>query len=119
MRMNDEYAGPERRIKQLTEDRVALMIEEAVDESMTKHEAKMTAMIRNEFNTLQDLIKSAFPNGDPHGHRIAHEKAIASAGKWDKLKDGILEKLLTGGMWAMVVFVALSVWDRIKNEASR
>lgn len=117
--MNDEYHGPERRVQQLTEDRVALMIEEAVDEAMNKHEAKMGAMIRNEFNTLQELFKSAYPGGDPHGHRIAHEKAIATAGKWDKLKDGIIEKLLTGGLWGMLIFIALSVWDRVKSEAQR
>lgn len=118
--MNENpYPGPERRVQQITEDRVALLIEEAVDDAVTKHEAKMTAMIKNEFNTLQELIKSAFPNGDPHGHRVAHEKAIASAGKWDKLKDGLIEKLLTGGVWALLIFIGMSVWDRIKNEATR
>lgn len=117
--MNDNYAGPERRVQNLTEDRVALMIEEAVSDAMTRHEAKMGAMIRNEFNTLQELFKSAYPGGDPHGHRIAHEKAIASASKWDRLRDGIIEKILTGGVWAGVIFLAFTMWEAFKREVHR
>lgn len=118
--MNEKsYEGPERRVQPLTEDRVALMIEEAIDESMTKHEAKMTAMIRNEFNTLQELIKAAFPGGDPHGHRIAHEKAIRDASRWDQLKADFISKAFTTGMMAAVGFLLIAAWEAVKGEIKK
>lgn len=113
----------ERRATPLTEDRVALMIEESVSESMTRHEARMVALIKNEFNTLGDKFtkdfSSAFPGGDPHGHRMAHEKAIKDAGRWDQLKADFISKAFTTGLMAALGFVLIAAWEHFKAEVKK
>lgn len=116
---------PERRNspQPLTEDRVALMIEESISESMTRHEARMVALIKNEFNTLGDKFtndfKNAFPGGDPHGHRLAHEKQIKDATRWDALKADFISKAFTTGLMAALFFALAAVWESVKSEVKK
>ncbi len=121
--MNEPHY-PERRAQPaLTEDRVALMIEESISESMTRHEARMVALIKNEFNTLGDKFtqdfKNAFPGGDPHGHRIAHEKQIKDATRWDALKADFISKAFTTGLMAALFFVLAAAWESVKSEVKK
>jgi hypothetical protein len=113
------YDGRERRAGSLTEDRVALMIQEAVSEALRAHEQHLTLHIDKQFALLKQTFSDAFPAGDPHGHRISHEKAIASASEWDTVKRGVIEKIASGGVWAALLFGALAVWDAIKREVGR
>jgi hypothetical protein len=113
------YNGPERRTLPLTEDRVRLMIEQSVEQAMETHEDKMTKVIKAEFTKLEDTIKSAFPGGDPHGHRMAHEKAIKDATRWDELKAEFVSKAFTTGMFAALAFVLLWVWEGFKESVKR
>lgn len=113
------YDGRERRSGGLTEDRVALMIQEAVSEALRAHEQHLTAHMDRQFALLKQSFSDAFPGGDPHGHRIAHEKQIADQTGWDKLKLGVVEKVINGGVWAAVVFIALAGWDFLKREVLR
>jgi len=57
----------------LTEDRVALMIQEAVQRALTAHEQHLTLHMDSQFALLRKSFAEAFPGGDPHGHRLAHE----------------------------------------------
>lgn len=113
------YEGRERRSGTLTEDRVALMIQEAVSEALKNHEQHLLLHIDKQFAGLKQSFNDAFPDGDPHGHRIAHEKAISSATNWKKVQQGIVEKVASGGVWAALLFGALAVWDAIKREVSK
>ena len=117
--MTNEYTGPERRGAALTEDRVQLMIQTAVTGAMTAHEHKVIAHMDAQFAALRQTFASAFPEGDPHGHRIAHEKAIRNAGWWDRIKSEAASKTLTAGVWVALLFVAAAVWEHIKSEARR
>lgn len=111
------WEGEERRQAQhVTEDRVSLMIEEAVSEALAKHETRMLTHIDVKFGQLHKLITDAFPNGDPHGHRMAHEAQIRSATDWSRLKTMLIEKLLSAGLLAGVVWLALVAWEAIKRE---
>jgi len=85
-----EYSGPERRQAALTEDKVALMIQD-----------------------------DAFPGGDPHGHRLAHERQIANASWWEKTKSDAVSKVTAAGLWAVVVFLCVAAWEHIKQEARK
>jgi len=114
-----DYIGPERRQAALTEDKVALMIQEAVSKALTQHEQHLTTHMDKQFALLQKTFSEAFPGGDPHGHRIAHEKAIAKAGWWDKTKSDAFSKLASAGLWAIVVFLAIAAWEHIKHEAKK
>lgn len=110
---------PERRAHALTEERVALMIEEAVDDAMSKHEQRMTSMFKSEFGQLHTLISAAFPNGDVHGHKIAHEKAIRDAGRWDQLKADFISTAFRTGLMAALGFVLIAVWEHFKSEVKK
>lgn len=113
------YDGRERRSNPLTEDRVALMIQEAVSEALKTHEQHLLLHIDKQFAELRRSFGDAFPGGDPHGHRIAHEKAIADANQWSKVRQGVVEKVASGGVWAALMFGALAVWDALKREIIR
>lgn len=113
------YEGPERRDQALTEDRVKLMIADAVQQALTSHEQHLMAHMDRQFDALRKSFAEAFPGGDPHGHRIAHERQIANASWWDKTKSDAFAKLASAGLWAIVVFLAIGVWEHVKNEVKK
>ena len=113
------YDGPERRNEALTEDRVKLMISEAVKRALAEHEQHLTQHMDRQFAGLRQTFAEAFPGGDPHGHRLAHEKAIANATWWDKTKSDAVSKVTAAGLWAVVVFLCVAAWEHIKSEAKR
>ena len=114
-----DYAGPERRQAALTEDKVTLMIQEAVGKALSSHEQHLMQHMDKQFALLRQSFSEAFPGGDPHGHRIAHEKAIRNATGWDKLKAEVLSKFLTAGMWVAAGWLALAVWEAFKHEVRK
>lgn len=109
------YSGPERRADPLTHDRVALMIEEAIEERVSKMEDRMVAHIDVKFAQMHRLIADAFPNGDPHGHRMAHEKAIRDAEGWSAIKRELITKVATGGVWVAMGWLLLAAWQAFKE----
>ena len=115
----EQYTGPERRNSALTEDRVELMIAQAVSKALQEHEQHLMQHMDRQFALLKQSFTEAFPGGDPHGHRIAHEKAIAKAGWWDKTKSDAFSKVASAGLWAVVVFLAIAAWEHVKNEARK
>lgn len=114
-----EYSGPERRQAALTEDKVTLMIQEAVSKALATHEQHLTLHMDRQFALLRQSFADAFPGGDPHGHRLAHERQIANASWWDKAKSDAFSKVTAAGLWAIVVFLCVAAWEHIKNEARK
>lgn len=112
------YEGPDRQ-QGLTEDRVALMIEQAVQTALKNHEQHLTLHMDKQFAALRQSFADAFPGGDPHGHRMAHEKAIAKAGWWEKTKSDAFSKVTAAGVWAVVAFMAVAAWEHIKQESRK
>lgn len=109
----------ERRAHVLTEEKVSLMIEEAVEDALTKHEEQMRTFIKGEFGQLHSLISAAFPNGDVHGHKIAHEKAIRDANRWDQIKADFIGTAFKTGLMAAIGFMLVAAWESIKNEVKK
>lgn len=95
---------------QLTEDRVKVLISEALE----RHERRVMDHLDSGFDKLSQTFASAFPGGDPHGHRMAHEKAIRDATGRDKLRSEVLGKFVTGGLWAAAGFLAFAAWESVK-----
>jgi hypothetical protein len=116
--MTSSY-GADRRRHGITEDRVQVMIQEAVSKALAAHEQHLTTHMDNQFRALRQTITDAFPNGDPHGHRIAHEKAIANASWWDKAKSDAFSKVTAAGLWAVLVFLAVAAWEQLKAETKK
>jgi hypothetical protein len=114
-----DYIGPERRHTALTEDRVALMIQDAVQKALTSHEQHLMLHMDRQFASLKQTFSDAFPGGDPHGHRIAHEKAIKNASGWDKLKAEAVGKFIAAGFWVAAGWVAFAVWEAFKHEVKK
>jgi len=113
------YDGPERRSAAITEDRVQLLIQTAVQQALQNHEQHLMAHIDKQFAGLRGAFAEAFPGGDPHGHRLAHEKQIANASWWDKVKSDAFAKTASLGLWAALVFLAVGIWEHIKSEVRR
>lgn len=111
-----DYTGPERRAGSVTEDRVALMIATAIEAALQRHEEKMVKALDSRFNRLNDTLISAFPGGDPVGHRLAHEKAIRNATWWHKIKSDAFAHTAKLGLWATILFLAMAAWEHVKSE---
>ena len=103
----------------MTEDRVQLMIGEAVSKALTTHEQHLMTHMDKQFASLRQTFAEAFPEGDPHGHRLAHERFIANAGWWEKVKADAASKLATAGIWSFFLFLAAAAWEYVKHEARK
>lgn len=117
--MSPPYEGPERRATNLTEDRVKLMIAEAVQQALASHEQHLMAHMDRQFALLRASFAEAFPAGDPHGHRLAHEKMIQTATWWDKVKSDAFAKVAGAGIWALALLMLVALWEHLKAEARK
>jgi hypothetical protein len=97
--------------KGVSEDRVELLIERAVGSALEEHESKMVGHMEQQYSQIKALISSAFPGGDPHGHRMAHEAQIRQADGFQKLKAEVVLKFITGGLWVAAAWAAVSLWN--------
>ncbi len=86
---------------------------------LTALETRLNKSFEEKFDTLAGLIKSAFPEGDPHGHRIAHERQIKSADAWDRIRSGLVEKVMTGAVISAFGFLAMALWDYFKEQVNK
>ena len=120
----ENYGGPERRARSadcpvVTEAQIALMVEEEVERRISKLEDKLMLHMDVKFAQLHKLITDAFPGGDPHGHRMFHEKSIKDADAWSKIKGEVLSKFLTSGLWVAAAWLAFAVWQSFKESVNR
>lgn len=116
-----DYAGPERRrpgafVTDISEAQIALMIEEEVERRMDKTEQKLMLHMDTKFAQLHKLITDAFPEGDPHGHRMFHEKSIRDADAWARIKGDVLSKFLTSGLWVAAGYLVYLMWGAFKES---
>lgn len=115
--MSDPTAKPipERKPTGISEDRVALMI----DNALSEHADRMVKLIKEEFTKLSTEFKGAFPNGDPHGHKAAHEAQIENANNWKKIKADFISKAFTSGILAAIAFLFYAGIEAIKAEVRK
>ena len=123
---NSKYAGEERRQRTMcpaapsvSEAQISLMIEEEIERRMSKFEDRMLLHMDAKFGQLHKLITDAFPGGDPHRHRMGHEKEESNADTWSKIKGDIVSKFLTGGLWLAAGYLAFAVWQAFKSEVTK
>lgn len=121
----DDYQGPERRklpaqfVTEINEAQIALMIEEEVERRVSKLEERLMLHMDAKFAQLHKLISDAFPNGDPHGHRMFHERQIKDADTWASMKADILSKFLTSGLWVAAGWLAYAIWQSFKQSVKQ
>ena len=116
--MHQHYEGPERRTLRMTpamEAQISVMVEEEVERRISQRDERLMLHMDQQFSQLQKLITAAFPDGDPHGHRMYHEKSIREANAWARIKGEVISKFLTGGLWVAAAWLAFAVWQSFKE----
>ena len=68
---------------------------------------------------IDEKMEEAFVNGDPVKHKAEHQELINAAMERKALWKNVREKVLSGGIWAAILFLATAGWELIKREASR
>lgn len=65
--------------------------------------------------TIATLIKEAFPGGDTDGHRRYHETQMERVAELRRLRAAIVEKSLSGMVWAGLIVLGLALWGYFKK----
>lgn len=109
----ESWDGSERRVSpgHLTE-----LVEVAVNEAMVKHEDKVRKHLDDRFDELKAIMLSAFPNGDPVGHKEFHQKQIEYMNDKIALWKEIRSKSIIGILWATAGFIAMAVLEYVKRS---
>lgn len=66
------------------------------------------------FDSLEQTLQSAFPNGDLEGHRRAHEEVIATIADRTALWKAVREKTVSGGVYAALGLLMMALWEYAK-----
>lgn len=61
-------------------------------------------------------VINAFPSGDIDGHRAYHETMIEMLQEKRRLRMAIVEKTISGLLWAAIVVVLSALWLYIKEK---
>ena len=89
------------------------------DTRQTKSEVKNLMISFSSYAAKQEDLATAFPDGDPDGHRKAHEAWIrreqARAVFWERIRD----EAVKWGIFGVIGFVVMAVWMAIKTEVHK
>jgi CHASE3 domain sensor protein len=116
----ERWTGQEHRAAaRLAQREIEECIDRRVSQRLVEHAAVEKTYrdeLLGEVRALRELLTSAFPDGDPDGHRRAHEDAIDFFRDWGALMREIRNKTFVGLVWAGIVLVGLSVWSYVKAK---
>jgi hypothetical protein len=62
---------------------------------------------------VDDLAKG-FPDGDPDGHRRAHEALIKRAEAKARFYEDLRGELAKKGLWALIGLLGIALWQYVK-----
>jgi len=106
------WDGVDRRRTTLPAD-VEIAIADRVAEVVRTEMKDLKETFRNDIKefevSLENKLNDGFPNKDPLGHRLHHEKAILNARQKNELREKVIEKVVTGLIWAAILGVGLLV----------
>jgi hypothetical protein len=74
------------------------------------------ADIERRMENVEVRLDSAFPGGDLEGHRRYHQALIDDFEDRKKLRRAVLEKILSGAAWGVIVGLALASWHYLKSN---
>lgn len=109
----DEWVGLNRR----EPTQMTKLIEETVKGAVESHEAKVKLHLDGRFDELKGIMLSAFPDGDPIGHRQFHQIQIDYMNERRQLWKDIRSKGIIGLLWLVLGLVGTAVWEYLKREA--
>lgn len=113
----DEYTGPERRVvnqeRRASDEALLLLIPQIhekidrIEAALQKHMTDDSIKIAEEIKVLMD---NAFPFGDPHGHRAAHEASIRRAEARTEFWKKMTFELSRWGLFGFLGWAAVNLW---------
>ncbi|MFM0432378.1 hypothetical protein PQQ75_25430 [Paraburkholderia aspalathi] len=86
------------------------------DENVTRH-AVTDKKVDEAIRRIDDLHK-AFPGGDWEGHRRYHETIIAKNEARANFYGDLRSELAKKGVWAVIVVLALALWQFFKTKVT-
>ena len=104
------YSGPERRSEEALLSLVT-QIHEKVEKMQSALQQHMTEDSVKLANELRQLMDNAFPFGDPHGHRAAHEASIRRAEARFEFWKKMSFELSKWGLFGFLGWAALQLWN--------
>lgn len=109
----DDMWGGENRRKPT---RMTQLVEEAVQDAMDKLEVKVKAHLDHRFDELKAIMLSAFPDGDPIGHKQYHQKQIDYMNERISLWKDIRSKSIIGTLWLLAGFIGMATLEYVKRK---
>lgn len=94
-------------------------IEQALKQAMERHDVQVKAHLDNRFDELKNIMLSAFPDGDPVGHRQYHQTQIDYMNERRLLWKDIRSKSIIGGLWLLLGFLGMAVIEYLKREITK
>ena len=83
---------------------------EVMHTKLEQHMTEDTSLLANEIKSLMD---KAFPNGDPDGHKAAHEAWIRKVEARTEFFKKLTFELSKYGLLGLVGWLALTIWKGI------
>lgn len=97
-------------------DSLAVELMKAVKEKVESIDERLSRHIEESHAKHMALLKEAFPDGDSAAHRAVHEAWISEMKARTKLKEAIIEKIVTGGVWGTIVGLGAVIWYWLKGH---
>ncbi len=91
-------------------------IAEFVESRLYDMEQRLVAHMDTKFVEVRTLFLSGFPDGDPILHFEYHKEQIELMKTQKALKRAVLEKLVSGGAWSVLLAMAAALWMWIQSH---
>lgn len=121
----EQWNGKERRqeprrehdslTKQEFEKRLAIFRHSTTEQINTRF-IVLEEKIISKLSEIDKTLKSGFPNGDPVEHRRDHETEIKMKLAKEELFKSVREKVITSGVWGIILLICFAVWEYIKQS---
>ena len=85
-------------------------IADFVDGRFDDLEKRLVEHMDAKFGEVRTLFLSGFPDGDPTLHREYHKERIELMKSRKALNLAVLEKLLVGGAWSVLIAMSTALW---------
>lgn len=80
---------------------------------------ELNTTIKDAVVDMKQATTAGFPNGDASAHKQVHEGYIKKAEQVQKIKNEVITHTLKGIVWAVVVFIAISVWNYVTSQVHK
>lgn len=118
---HEDYAGPERR-RAITADAVSLMIEESIDDRITKMESRLYAHLDVKIGQIHAAFSKHVDEAfvvPLHKHKEYHEGKVKAAADWAKLKTDLIGWAIKGTLVFVLGLFLLGVKEWMAREMVR